>query len=85
MLVVLVILVVVVVLTVVVELVVVVVSGVALYFIYSIGISSSVLSTVDTATSFYKNASKVFCVRFCKVKQQSIHRYMVFCPLELVP
>lgn len=64
MLVVLVTLVVVVVLTVVVELVVVVVSGVALYFIYSIGISSSVLSTVDTATSFYKNASKVFCVRF---------------------
>ena len=65
MLVVLVVLVVVVVLTVVVELVVVVVSGVALdYFIYSIGISSSLLSAVDTATSFYKNASKVFCVRF---------------------
>ena len=37
------------------ELVVVVVSGVALYFIYFIGVSSSVLSEIDTSTSFYKN------------------------------
>ena len=32
-----------------------VVSGVALYFIYFIGVSSSVLSEIDTSTSFYKN------------------------------
>ena len=36
------------------ELVVVVVSGVAL-FIYFKGVSSSVSSEIDTATSFYKN------------------------------
>ena len=32
-----------------------VVSGVALSFIYFIGVSSSVLSEIDTSTSFYKN------------------------------
>ena len=36
------------------ELVAVVVSGVAL-FIYFKGVSSSVLSEIDTSTSFYKN------------------------------
>ena len=35
--------------------------------------------------AFEKMRAKCFVLGFCKVKQQSIHRYMVFCTLELVP